>query len=161
MKILKSCTGDDVQSLVSKCILTTMKVMIYLMAFMSFQLQAATSFGQRVNIVNKKASLADVFQEIKEQTHLHVLCDAHILREHTSVSVSQRNQPLTAALNAILSPLDLGYEIKGSSILVYRSKQKTIPNKTVAVVQRDRQVTGMVRDTMGTPLVGVECHPPI
>lgn len=155
MKILKSCTGDDVQSLVSKCILTTMKVMIYLMAFMSFQLQAATSFGQRVNIVNKKASLADVFQEIKEQTHLHVLCDAHILREHTSVSVSQRNQPLTAALNAILSPLDLGYEIKGSSILVYRSKQKTIPNKTVAVVQRDRQVTGMVRDTMGTPLVGV------
>lgn len=157
MKILKSCSEDDVRSPDFKLIFIIMKLVICLMTFVSLQLQAATSFGQLVNIESQRISLAKVFQEIKKQTDFHVLCDATILRQHSQISVSQKNKPLDVSLASILKPLGLDYEIKGNSVLVYRGNSQTnIPKRdSNNQVQTKRQVSGIIRDTVGTPLVGV------
>ncbi len=105
--------------------LLIMKLIVILLLVAVSQIQAS-ALAQAVSITKKNAPIVDVFREIKKQTNYTVICNSAIIRETPSIDVNLKNVSLDKALEAILSPSGLTYQIKKKSIVVLRKKSQTL-----------------------------------
>ncbi len=105
--------------------LLIMKLVVILLLVAVSQIQAS-ALAQAVSITKKNAPIVDVFREIKRQTNYTVICNSAIIRETPSVDVNLKNVSLDKALEAILSPNGLTYQIKKKSIVVLRKRPQGV-----------------------------------
>jgi len=129
-------------------LLLTMKLVIALLLCSLFQAKAV-SYAQNVTIHVKNASIADVLEEIGQQTKYDVLFNNLHLKGTKPINLNLDNVPLDQALAASLANESLTYEINNSTVIVYRKAKTTISKEGI---QQTRIITGTVSDTTQKPI---------
>ncbi|RAJ76777.1 TonB-linked SusC/RagA family outer membrane protein [Chitinophaga dinghuensis] len=111
--------------------------------------------AQTITYSSKKATLQQVFAEIKKQVNYVVIFNPDLIDVSVSVSVNAQKQPLEAFLKTIFSGMPVKYNIVGTTIVLFRksdSPQTAMPEDNVPT----REVSGIVSDEKNrTPLIGV------
>ncbi|MBV8251907.1 MAG: SusC/RagA family TonB-linked outer membrane protein [Chitinophaga sp.] len=127
-------------------------VVLLMVGCLSISLATA---AQTITYSSKKATLQQVFTEIKKQVNYVVIFNPDLIDVSVSVSVNAKNQPLEAFLKTIFSGMPVKYNIVGTTIVLFRksdSPQKAMPEDNAPT----REVSGVVSDEKnGTPLIGV------
>lgn len=135
-------------------ILMRIKLIIALMTIACMGVFAA-GFGQKITYTGNKVKLTTVFKEIKSQTGYFVVCDLNLLKDAKLISVSASDQPLNTFVAKILEGQGLDFTIEGSTIVVTRKAQSTLPSKQLEIIATPLfPIIGKITDLSGTPLGG-------
>ena len=107
-----------------------------------FTVQAQTA---RITLDLQNATLEQAMDKIKAQTrYLFINRDVEDL-ESRKVSINVSNELITKVLDQLFSPFDIGYDIDGRSIFIYKQQ---------AAAARPVPVSGRVTDAKGQPVIG-------
>ena len=107
-----------------------------------FTAQAQTA---RITLDLQHATLEQAMDKIKAQTrYLFINRDVEDL-ESRRVSVNVSNELITNVLDQLFTPFDIGYDIDGRSIFIYKRQ---------AAATRPVPVSGRVTDAKGQPVIG-------
>jgi len=124
--------------------LTSVMIIITLM-----QARAAT-YAQKVNYINKHASLEQIFKEIRKQTGYNILVSFDVLSTSPEQEVNFNQTPLKKVLEQSLQKTTLTYEIDNKDILI---KEKTVSMDKIKIIQAPPYIIkGRVLDELGQPL---------
>ena len=116
-----------------------------LLVCLSCVLFTAKAQTARITLNLQNATLEQAMDKIKAQTrYLFINRDVEDL-ESRKVSINVSNELITKVLDQLFSPFDIGYDIDGRSIFIY--KQQAAETQPVTV-------TGRVTDAKGQPVVG-------
>src|SRR5690554_335037 len=139
------------RKLLSKCIIT-MKITAFFIMAMLVHVQAAT-YGQKVTLNFKNASLSDVLNEIQKQTGYDFLYNSSLINTKKKISISVKGAELKDALRHALGNQDLVLDLDSKTVLI---KQKTkVPSENQNSVVIQQIVRGRVLSEDGAPLGGV------
>ena len=119
------------------------KIFTYLFLFFMTTILSA----QNVNINKRNVTLADVFEEVENQTKLSIAYSESTIDKNRLVSVNIAGKPVKEAMVEILEGTGAVFTIEGNLILI-----KPAPVKT----QQDsrKTITGIVTDESGLPIIG-------
>ena len=93
----------------------------------------------------QNATLEQAMDEIKSQTrYLFINRDVEGL-ESRKVSINVSNELITKVLDQLFTPFDIGYDIDGRSIFIYKQQ---------VAAARPVPVSGRVTDASGQPIIG-------
>lgn len=135
-----------------------LSLLIIFIAFM--QASSAESYGQKITINKKNASLKSIFHAIKQQTGYLIIYNSDDLINAT-VDVNVNQADVEEVMNKCLKDLPFTFKIVKRNILVRRTDDKILPeDKPMSSGQRiivamQSEVRGSVVDEKGGPLVGV------
>lgn len=114
------------------------------------QVSAAT-FGQRITLNQKNASLETVLKQIHEQSGYDFYYDGRLISSAKPVDIAVQNVSVEEALKSALAGSDIGFSIKGKIVAIKRKSQ--ILDNSLPVFRRI-DVRGTVMDEKGTGLPG-------
>lgn len=124
---------------------------LFLLIFSCFLLQTAV-FAQgnaKVTIQKKNISLQNALKEIEKQTSYSVAFNETKVEKERLINVNIKGESLEKALDKILTGTDLGYQIKDKYIMI-------VPRTATPMAkQPKRKIVGVVKDSKGEPLIGV------
>ena len=102
--------------------------------------------AQNVNITKQNSTLADIFEEVEQQTNLSVAYSESTIDKNFRISINIRNKPIEQAMAEILNGTGAVFTIEGKKILI----------KPAPVVQQKvkKILTGNVTDQLGEPVIG-------
>ncbi len=146
-----------------------------LQSFLSFVLLGAVRaheaktqelLDRRVTISVKQEEIRTVFARLEKQTGINFLYSSNLVNPLQKVTFKAQKEPLSVALNRLLMPLRLSYEVSDKHIIVSRipvplinavQEPGAIPEVSFEVMQQpaDQAVRGIVRDENGQGLPGV------
>jgi len=128
-----------------------MKLVIIMMIAGFLQVSAST-YAQRVTIVEKHISLKKVIDKIGAQTGYDFLFNADLIKAAKPVSVNLYGASMEVALETVLKNQNLEYTISNNSVVI-KAKEPSFLEKVADVFSR-MDVSGHVTDEMGRPLSG-------
>jgi TonB-linked SusC/RagA family outer membrane protein len=112
----------------------------------------ARGYSQQVSLSLHKASLQQVFKEVKKQTGYVFFYDDALLQRAGSVTVSLQQVPLKTALDSCFKDQPFTWEIVNTSIYL-RAKQAGGANVgQLSAIVKSQPVLGKVMDNTGNPL---------
>ena len=100
---------------------------------------------QNVTIVNKSMTVKQFFAEIKKQTGLNFIYSTDLAAKLPHITVNANNRPLREVLDEVMHKVNCTYEIEGNIVTITRRMAG----------ERVRNVSGVVTDESGDPLIGV------
>ena len=130
-------------------------LIIFFHCSLAMMLFASTGAGQNlkettVRLDVKDETLDKVFDQIQSQSDFKFVYNSQLIEDAGKVSTKRNRIPIEAALNELLQPLQLTFQVVGSNILITK-KPKPISEKSAAAIP----ITGKVTDETGEPLPGV------
>jgi len=99
-----------------------------------------------------KATIKDVFQEIEQNSEFIIVYSDDMIDVTREVSLKVSDVSVEKILDQVLKASGNGYEIKDRQIAI--TERKGVPVME-SMVQKDRELTGTVKDFSGQPLPGV------
>lgn len=112
---------------------------------------SANAFGQKVTISEKKASLHQVFEDIRKQTDYNFIYSNKTIEQLSPINIDIKNADIREVLNICFADQPLTYVIQDKIIIVKRKPETAIVNSEPA-----HEITGEVIDSVtGKPLTGV------
>lgn len=132
-------------------IIRVMKLTLFLSIAFTTQLLANVSLAQQVNLNIGKASVREVFKELKKQTGTYFMYSEDEIDENLNVDLTITDVSLEQALNEICSQVQLEYEIVEDYVLITKGN----PIVVNSVVVQKEEIKGKVTDESGVPLPGV------
>ncbi|MVM36760.1 hypothetical protein GO730_02250 [Spirosoma sp. HMF3257] len=135
---------------------------IFLVSWFSSLVLALDGKGQEllnrpisVTIDNQRVEQA--IKQIGKLASVRFIYSPQVIRSERKVNLSVQGQPLSSVLNALLTPLQVTYEVVGSQIILRNNSTSQIttvlPEKVVAAT--DQTLSGTVTDEKNEPLPGV------
>jgi TonB-linked SusC/RagA family outer membrane protein len=127
--------------------LLIMKFCLFLSLAFTIQTFASDVLSQRTNktIADKATSLAEIFNEIEDQTSYRFLYHSDAIKD-IKIALNTKNKTWIDVLDQISNASNLDYEIFEDDLIVFRP----------AVMQEPTKITGQVNDAeTGEPLIGV------
>ena len=116
-----------------------------LLVCLSCALFTAKAQTARITLNLQNATLEQAMDKIKAQTrYLFINRDVEDL-ESRKVSINVSNELITKVLDQLFTPFDIGYDIDGRSIFIYKQQ---------AAAVRPVPVSGRVTDASGQPIIG-------
>ena len=116
-----------------------------LLVCLSCALFTAKAQTARITLNLQNATLEQAMDKIKAQTrYLFINRDVEDL-ESRKVSINVSNELITKVLDQLFTPFDIGYDIDGRSIFIYKQQ---------AAAVRPVSVSGRVTDASGQPIIG-------
>ena len=116
-----------------------------LLVCLSCVLFTAKAQTARITLNLQNVTLEQAMDKIKAQTrYLFINRDVEDL-ESRKVSINVSNELITKVLDQLFSPFDIGFDIDGRSIFIYKQQ---------AAAVRPAPVTGRVTDAKGQPIIG-------
>ena len=100
---------------------------------------------QAVTINAKSMSVKQFFAEIKKQTGLNFIYSTDLAAKLPHITVNATNRPLRQVLDEVMNKVNCRYEIEGNIVTITRRMAG----------ERVRNVSGVVTDESGEPLIGV------
>lgn len=123
-----------------------MKLTLVILTMAIFQVNAAT-YAQKITLHRNKASLEQVFDDIRNQSGYDFFYNLKLIKSARPVTVNIKDMDLKDALTEIFSDQPLTYTITTEDkAIVVKEKTKPVPPKTI---------TGKVTDEKGNSLIGV------
>ncbi len=103
-------------------------------------------YAQNVNIKKQNITLADIFEEVENQTRLSVAYSESTIDKNRRISVNLTDKPVKDAMTEILKGIEVTFTIEGKQIFI----------KPLPLVQQasKKNVTGIVMDESGEPIIG-------
>ncbi|MES1249824.1 MAG: STN domain-containing protein, partial [Chitinophaga rupis] len=115
---------------------------------------SARTLSQTVTFSGRHVPLEKAFAAIKQQTGYLVLYSVDVISQANPVSITARNEPLTAFLSRLLQDQPLSFVIENKTISIQRSVMPPSP-PVRETAQAPPPITGIVRGPDGRPLTGV------
>ncbi len=116
-----------------------------LLVCLSCALFTAKAQTARITLNLQNATLEQAMDKIKAQTrYLFINRNVEDL-ESRKVSINVSNELITKVLDQLFTPFDIGYDIDGRSIFIYKQQ---------AAAVRPVPVSGRVTDASGQPIIG-------
>ena len=100
---------------------------------------------QVVTINAKSMSVKQFFAEVKKQTGLNFIYSTDLAAKLPHISVNATNRPLREVLDDVMQKVNCKYDIEGNIVTITRRISG----------ERVRNVSGIVTDESGDPLIGV------
>ena len=101
--------------------------------------------NQKVTIVSKSMTVKQFFAEVKKQTGLNFIYSTDLAAKLPHITVNATNRPLRQVLDEVMNKVNCRYEIEGNIVTITRRMAG----------ERVRNVSGVVTDESGEPLIGV------
>lgn len=135
--------------------LLVMKLTIIMLFVSALQVSAKVA-AQTITYSGRSVSLPTVFAAIKKQTNYTFFYRKDDLKSIAPVTIELKNANLNTALEAALKGQPLDFEIQGRTIFITRKLiAKAEPGTEQQTKIEPASITGIIRDSTGTPLVGV------
>lgn len=117
--------------------------------FSLFVLSATLCSAQKVSLNFNGQSLRNVLESITEQTNHSLAFSKEVVDLSDAVSIRVTDTDMTQVLNQLLSPRNIGYEIRDNKIYIFEKPEANAP-------QQDQDVTirGTVTDDLGELIIG-------
>ena len=131
--------------------LLTMKLTIVLL-FITMMQVSATTYAQKISLKKTNASLAQVINEIRNQSGYDFLYDVQLIKKANRVTVDLNNASLEDALKACFYNQPLIYKVEDKAVMIREKMPSFLDN--VASVFSNIDVRGRVLDAEGAPLPG-------
>jgi TonB-linked SusC/RagA family outer membrane protein len=129
-----------------------MKLTILLLVTAILQV-SASSFAQKITLVEKNAPLVTVFDQIHNQTGYDFLFTATTLENSKPVSINVKRIELFDVLKQIFESQNLSFKIENNSIIV-SEKDNIVIQKLKDLFSTPVNLKGRVIDSTGTALSG-------
>jgi len=123
-----------------------------------FVLGTAMLSAQKVNLNYSRATLRTVLESISEQTGYTLAFSKEAVNLNDEVTVREQNAELTNVLQRLLTPRQIGYEIRENKIYIFN--QSLAETQTGQPSAQEVNVTGRVTDQRGEPLIGANIFVP-
>ncbi len=104
---------------------------------------SATSYGQKVTLSERNASLEQVFKKLKQQTGLDFLYGAQLSVHDSKINLDVQDQELSVVLDHLLANQPFSYSISDKTVVI-----KSISS----LAEQQRDVQGKVLDENRKPL---------
>ena len=101
--------------------------------------------NQKVTIVSKSMTVKQFFAEVKKQTGLNFIYCTDLAAKLPHITVNATNRPLRQVLDEVMNKVNCRFEIEGNFVTITRRMAG----------ERVRNVSGVVTDESGDPLIGV------
>ncbi|WP_461139295.1 TonB-dependent receptor [Spirosoma pomorum] len=137
---------------------------IFLMSWFSSLVLALDGKGQEllnrpISITIDNQRIEQAIKQIGKQASVRFIYSPQVIRSERKVNLSVQNQPLSAVLNSLLTPLQVSYEVVGSQIILRNNSTSqtttTLPEKAALAASADQTISGTVTDEKNQPLPGV------
>ncbi|WP_291856411.1 carboxypeptidase-like regulatory domain-containing protein, partial [Marinilabilia sp.] len=154
MKKMWNCTGDE-NSCVRKRIFRIMKLSLFFVTVLTFQLSAVTGWSQNetLNLKTENSSITEVIHSIEAQTGLSFFYQNEQLKSVAPISVEAEGETVTEVLTGIFANTHLDFRIVDKHVVIFPAgKEKS----GLPLSQQDElPVRGKVVDSDGNPVPGV------
>jgi TonB-linked SusC/RagA family outer membrane protein len=153
MKKKWNCTGESYCA--RNRILRIMKLSLFFVMVLTFQLSAVTSWSQNEKLTLKmeNASIIEVLNSIENQTGLNFFYQNEQLSGVAPVNVDANDETVKEVLTAILSKSNLDFRIIDRHVVIFPSDKG---KEEALVIQQDElTIRGKVTDSDGEPVPGV------
>jgi len=128
-----------------------MKLNLILILFTVLQVSASVSAqNTRLDLKMKNATISQVFDEIERQSEVYFFYNKNQIDETKTISVDYRNKTIDEILKAMVSDLNLTYEVVGKNIII-----KSADSSVNGAQQSGVKVKGTVKNASGESLPGV------
>ena len=149
MKIIRQSNEGFVRSF--KKIWLIMKLNFFLILLTVLQVSATVSAqNTRFDLKMKNVTIAQIFDEIERQSDVYFFYNKSQIDETRTISVDYRNKTIDEILKAMVSDLNLTYEIAGKNVIVKALNAEGNGSQQGAI-----KVKGVVKNTAGESLPGV------
>lgn len=101
-----------------------------------------------ISVSLKNETIAKVLEAIEGQSEFTFVYDNRIVNTNKTVSIEVDNQNIFDVLNQLFADVDIAYTIVNKKIILTKEKDITV------VSQQKKEVTGLVTDEKGEPLIG-------
>jgi TonB-linked SusC/RagA family outer membrane protein len=132
-------------------ILFVMRITIFILLSALMQVSAA-GYAQRITLSEKKSSLRNVIDKIRQQSGYDFIFIEESLKNASPVNINVKNVTLEESLKQIFANQSLQYELK-EHVVVITPKSESLLDKVKSYFV-DIEVTGRVLDEAGLPLPG-------
>jgi TonB-linked SusC/RagA family outer membrane protein len=108
----------------------------------------AAAVNEALTIEMKNVSIEEVLNEIESQSEYRFLYNKQLVNLNRKVNISVRSEGITDVLNGLFDAGGIKYVISDNQIVLSRSEL------LIAAQQQARQVSGIVTDEAGDPVIG-------
>jgi len=139
-----------------KKILLVMKITTFLL-FVALMQVSAAGLAQRLTLVEKDATLKQVFNEINKQTNYNILWSTSQVNGDQTINVNFKDTPLLEVLDRCLENTSLTYTIENKTIVIKEKEPSFLDNikdKATKLLNLPADISGTVIDSTGTTLPG-------
>jgi len=113
----------------------------------------ASSFGQKVTIHARKATLESVLEQLRQQTGFDYVADQNLLEHAKKVTIKLNQVSLGDALVEVFANQQLIYTINNKAIVI-RQKEISFIDRITQLFRQPISVKGKVVDQTGKPVPG-------
>ncbi len=138
-----------------------MKISFLVLIFMSFALQANSTYGQRtkISLNMNNVTVAEVIDEIEERTEFRFIFNTKAVDLERKVFIRISKSTVGDILNLLFQDVDTAFEIDDRKILLKKVEKEKPKNvsldiSTMVTVTQEQLITGTVTDKEGVPLSG-------
>ena len=134
-------------------------VSVFLASFL-LQGQAASQPGNtaQISLEVKDVTVEYVLNEIEAMSNYHFLYNHKLINVDRKVSLSVNEKDIDSVLSVLFQGTDITYQMNGEQIVLNSnsstSKEKHLNLKWNDNPQQDRQITGIIVDNTGMPVIG-------
>lgn len=131
-----------------------MKITMVLMSCLLLQLNAATTYGQKLTINRQGVLIAVILEEINEKIGYDFFYDAEIFDGMPKVSVNVKNAEIDKVLSLCFSNLPFNYTINSKIVTIRKISRDTNKDNRNIPAQQPGRISGKIVDERGDPLPG-------
>lgn len=118
---------------------------------------AENAYGQvlkesNISYSTKGTSITEVFTDLSRQTGFHFFYDESVIEDLNDISINVKNGSIQTILNELTKQTGLHFKKINNTISVSRVQQDT--GISGSVQQQNKQITGVVTDEHGEPIIG-------
>lgn len=116
---------------------------------------AVTSYSQSTKLTLKaeQATVAEVLSLVEKESQFHFTYNYNQINASRKVSINVKNKLISDILSELFPNGDIGYEIKDRHIALYKIDRME-RNESLQRNPQKRQITGIVTDASGQPIIG-------
>lgn len=103
-----------------------------------------------ISIDVKNKNIIEILSIIEKKSSMYFTYDYKLFNPQRKISVTLKNKKVEDVLNTLFKGEDIGYKIKGKNIVLYKNVPQAPHNRS----NPSKQVSGVVRDTNGEPIIG-------
>ena len=151
MKLTAFCKAPFIRWLFQGQTLLVMKITSILLLAACLQVSASGK-AQRVTLSMRKASLENLFKDIRQQTGYSFIYTRAILQDTKEVTIDVKDESIEQVLNEVFQDQPLNFTIVDKYIVIKRKAVEAPPVEAPA--QAGGEIHGLVRSETGEPLVG-------
>jgi TonB-linked SusC/RagA family outer membrane protein len=126
-------------------LLRIMRLTIIIITACFLQISAASK-AQMISLNEKNASLETIINKIIDQTNYSFIGDTKLIRQAKPININVQNVSIEKVLSLCFIDQPMDYSITDKTVAIRKKEKPSII---------DTKITGVVKDSTGTPLPGV------